>query len=72
MDLEQTVKDLQAQNSQFQQLLLTLAKGREELKTPLEKEKEKKKKNRVGVVIMGRRFEGQAKRTLEFPSTSEE
>ena len=40
MDLEQTVKDLQAQNSQFQQLLLTLAKGQEELKTLLEKEKE--------------------------------
>ena len=39
MDIEQTVKDLQAQNSQFQQLLLTLAKGQEELKTLLEKEK---------------------------------
>ena len=32
MDLEQTVKDLQAQNAQFQQMLLTLAKGQEELK----------------------------------------
>ena len=72
MDLEQTVKDLQAQNSQFQQLLLTLAKGQEELKTLLEKEKEKNKKKPDGVVIMGRRFEGQARRTLEFPSTSEE
>ena len=72
MDIEQTVKDLQAQNSQFQQLLLTLAKGQEELKTLLEKEKEKKKKKWVGVVLMGRRFEGQARRTLEFPSTSEE
>ena len=55
MDLEQTVKDLQAQNSQFQQLLMTLAKGKEELKNLLEKEKEKKKKP-AGVVIMGRRF----------------
>ena len=72
MDIEQTVKDLQAQNSQFQQLLLTLAKGQEELKTLLEKEKEKKKKKRAGVATMGRRFEGQARRTLEFPSTSEE
>ena len=58
MDLEQTVKDLQAQNTQFQQLLLTLAKGQEELKTLLEKEKEKKKKKPAGVVIMGRRFQG--------------
>ena len=68
MDLEQTVKDLQAQNSQFQQLLLTLAKGQEDLKTLLEK----KKKKWAGVVITGRRFEGQARRTLEFPSTFEE
>ena len=42
MDLEQTVKDLQAQNSQFQQLLMTLAKGQEDLKALLEK-KEKEK-----------------------------
>ena len=41
MDIEQTVKDLQAQNSQFQQLLMTLAKGQEDLKVLLEKEKEK-------------------------------
>ena len=37
MDIEQMIKDLQAQNSQFQQLLLTLAKGQKELKTLLEK-----------------------------------
>ena len=41
MDIEQTVKDLQGQNSQFQQLRMTLAKGRENLKALLEKEKEK-------------------------------
>ena len=35
MDLEQTVKDLQAQNTQFQQLLITLAKGQEEVKARL-------------------------------------
>ena len=58
MDLEQTVKDLQAQNMQFQQLLMTLAKGQEELKTLLAKEKEKKKKDKkpTGVVILGIRF----------------
>ena len=46
---------------------MTLAKGQEELKTLLEKEKEKKKKKPAGVVIMGRRFQGQARRTLDFP-----
>ena len=71
MDLEQTVKDLQAQNSQFQQLLMTLAKGQEDLKVLLEKNKEKKKK-RPGVATLGRRFEHQARRVLEFPSTSDE
>ena len=72
MDIEQTVKDLQAQNSQFQQLIMTLAKGQEELKTLLEKEKEKKKKKPTGVVLMGRRFQGQSRRTLDFPATSDE
>ena len=71
MDLEQTVKDLQAQNSQFQQLLMTLAKGQEDLKALLEKNKEKKKK-RPGVATFGRRFESNARKVLEFPSTSDE
>ena len=51
---------------------MTLAKGQEGLKTLLEKEKEKKKKKPAGVVIMGRRFQGQARRTLDFPTTSDE
>ena len=74
MDLEQMVKDLQAQNTQFQELLMTLAKGQEEMKTLLEKEKEKKKKEKkpAGVVIMRRRFQGQARRTFDFPTTSDE
>ena len=75
MDIEQTVKDLQAQNSQFQQLLITLEKGQEDLKAMLEKEKEKdkeKKKKRAGVATLGRRFENQARRVLDFPSTSDE
>ena len=58
MDVEQTVKDLQAQNAQFQQMLLALTKGQEELKTLLAKEKKKKVKKSTGVVIMGRRFKG--------------
>ena len=51
---------------------MTLAKGQEELKTLLEKEKEKKKKKRAGVATLGRRFEGQTRRVLDFPSTFEE
>ena len=72
MDVEQTVKDLQAQNAQFQQMLLALTKGQEELKNLLAKEKKKKAKKSTGVVIMGRRFKGQARRTLDFATTSDE
>src|SRR3954468_23711417 len=35
MNLEQSVKDLQAQNAQFQDLILNLSKGQEELKALL-------------------------------------
>src|SRR3954468_6413023 len=35
MNLEQSVKDLQAQNAQFQDLILNLSKGKEELKALL-------------------------------------
>ena len=31
MDMEQTVKDLQAQNAQFQQMLMAVGKGQEDL-----------------------------------------
>ena len=72
MDVEQTVKDLQAQNAQFQQMLMALTKGQEELKTLLAKEKKKKTKKPTGVVIMGRRFKGQTRRTLDFATSSGE
>ena len=71
MDVEQTVKDLQAQNTQFQQMLMALTKGQEELKTLLAKEKKKTKKP-TGVVIMGRRFKGQTRWTLDFATSSGE
>ena len=58
MDLEQTVKDLQAQNMQFQHLLMTLAKGQDELKTLLAEERKKKPKKATRVLNMGRRFQG--------------
>ena len=72
MDLEQTVKDLQAQNTQFQQFLMTIAKGKEELKTLLAEEKKKKTKKVNGVLNMGRRFHEQTRRTLNFATTSGE
>ena len=56
MDLEQTVKDLQAQNMQFQQLLMTLAKGQDELKTLLAEERKKKTKKATGFWTWGEGF----------------
>ena len=47
---------------------MTLAKGQEDLKALLgNKEQVKNKKKRVGVATLGRRFEGEAIRVLEFP-----
>ena len=62
MALEQTVKDLQAQNAQFQQMFLKLAKGQEELKALITKEKKIKTKKPIGILNMGRRFRGPIKR----------
>ena len=50
-------------------MLLTLAKGQEELKTLLAEEKKKKV---TRVLNMGRRFHGQTRRTLDFATTSGE
>ena len=62
MSSEQSIKDLQAQNAQFQQMFVTLAKGQKDLKALILKEKEKKKKKkRVGALNMGRRFGGTLK-----------
>ena len=58
MDLEQTVKDLQTQNAQFKEMMLSLSKGQEELKALLlEKKKDKKA---VSFINPGRRRKGQA------------
>src|SRR3954466_7323813 len=48
MNLEQSVKDLQAQNAEFQAFILNLSKGQEELKTMLTKKKKKKGKKTLG------------------------
>ena len=52
---------------------MTLAKAQEDLKALLgNKDQVKKKKKRIRVATLGRRFEGEARRVLEFPPTSEE
>ena len=56
MALEQTVKDLQAQNAQFQEMFTNLVQGQEDLKKLINK-----KKRVVGVLNMGRRYKGSPK-----------
>ena len=70
MSSEQSIKDLQAQNAQFQQMFVTLEKGQEDLKALILKEKKKKK--RVGALNMGRRFGGPLKQLVDVTSSSKE
>ena len=65
MALEQTVKELQTQNAQFQAAILDLAKGQEEMKALLTK-KQKKTKKAFCVINPGRRFRGPLKRGKDF------
>src|ERR1051325_408452 len=53
MALKQTVKDLQVQNAQFQQMFTSLVQGQEDLKKLINK-----KKKVVGLLNMGRRYKG--------------
>ena len=53
--MEQTVKDLQAQNAQFQQMLLAMGKGQEDLTTLLLKDKNKKSKKAARILNLRRR-----------------
>ena len=71
MSFEQTIKDLQAQNAQFQQMFISLEKGQEDLKALILKEKKKKKKV-VGILNMGRRFGERLKRQVDLTSSSKE
>ena len=57
MALEQTVKDPQAQNAQFQQMFTSLVQGQEDLKKLINR-----KKKVVGLLNMGRRYKGGPKR----------
>src|ERR1051325_10465662 len=53
MALEQTVKDLQAQNAQLQEVVTSLVQGQEDLKKLIAR-----KKKVIGVLNMGRRHKG--------------
>ena len=66
MALKHTVKDLQEQNTQFQQMLLSLAKEQEGLKALITKERKEKVKKLTGNLNMGRRLKGLVKWALEF------
>ena len=70
MALEQTVKDLQTQNAQFQQMTMALAKGQEELKALIVKYKAKKPRRTTGEVNMGRRFKGPLKQMVDLTYSS--
>ena len=72
MALEQTVKELQAQNAQFQQMFLNLAKGKEEMKALITKEREEKIKKPAGILNMGRRLKGPVKWALEFEEENDD
>ncbi|XP_058783353.1 uncharacterized protein LOC131658035 [Vicia villosa] len=69
--LEQSVKDLQAKNAEFQAMILNLAKGQEELKALLTK-KEKKAKKPVSVLNLGRRFRGPLRKVKEIEEEVEQ
>ena len=58
MSSEQSIKDLQTQNAQFQQMFITLAKGQEDLKALILKDRKKKAKKTDVMVNMGIRFKG--------------
>ena len=60
------MKELQAQNPQFQQMFLDLAKGQDELKTLITKWNKKNIKNPAVFLNMGRRFKGSVRRDLDF------
>ena len=69
MALEQIVKELQAQNAQFQEMFLNLAKGQEELKALIN---EKKKTNKpIRILNTGRKFRGPVKWAQDLDILSE-
>ena len=70
MDLEQTVKELQAHNAQFQETLLNLAQGQKDMMALITKKT--KTRNPITIRNMGRRFKGPAKPFQTADITSDE
>ena len=68
--MEQTVKDLQAQKAQFQQMFLAMAKGQEDLKTLLLKDKKKNSKKSIGILNLRKIPRGPVKGALDLLTTS--
>ena len=69
MDLEKTVTELQAQNSQFQEALLDLAKGQQDMMALLAVKKKPKKK---ALLNMGKRFKETIRQIPVEEDSSEE
>ena len=66
---EQANKALQAQNAQFQELFMNLAKGQQDLKALILKEKKKKKKKTV-LFNMGHRFGNRLRDEVDLTTSS--
>ena len=69
MTLEQTVKDLQTQHTHFQETLLNLAKGQQEMMEHLVTKKNTKKRVFINI---GRRFKGPTRLAQAEDVSSEE
>ena len=67
---EQAIKALQAQNAQFQEIFMNLAKGQQDLKTLILKEKKKKKKRTI-LFNIGRRFGNGLQNEVDLTTPSE-
>ena len=65
----QAIKALQAQNAQFQEMFMNLAKGQQDLKTLILKEKKKKKK--TVLLNMGRRFGNNLREDVDLSHSPE-
>ena len=72
MASEQSIKDLQAQNAQFHQMFVALAKGQKDLKAFILKDRKKKVKKTDDMVNLGRRFKGPLKQMVDLTSSSKE
>ena len=67
---EQAIKALQTQNAQFQELVMSLTKGQQDLKTLILKERKKKKKKRTILFNAGRRFGNGLQNEVDLTTSS--